>query len=429
MDEKEKIIEDLEITAATAGAAPVQLPGRVISIFPALAHRNFQLYFAGQALSLIGFWLHQVGIGYYVFQMTHSPFWVGATIAVFGLPFLLFTTIAGVLADRVDKKKLLISTQILDAVLAVLLGLAVINGVASLNVVLILTFLSGVAGAFNLPTRLAFIIEMVGGRDLASAVPINNGLFNAARFVGPALAGFLIATIGVGYTFIFNGLSYLQAIAAIFAIKPIKFRQRKDRSHPLVSLKLGVVYSFKHPQISCLILIAALTAVFIWPYATLMPVIAEKIFKVGPQGLGSLLSAAGAGSLVGAVFTSAMSKFKTKGYLVLFGIIVSSVNLILFALNDNFLIAHVLLFVAGFGLLTQVATVNTLIQIASPQHMRARIMGVYLTMFIGIIPFGNLLSGILAEKTSSLFTIGLGATVVLTCGILLYVRGVFSSLH
>src|SRR3989344_1537783 len=401
MDEKEKIIEDLEITAATAGAAPVQLPGRVISIFPALAHRNFQLYFAGQALSLIGFWLHKVGIGYYVFQMTHSPFWVGATIAVFGLPFLLFTTIAGVLADRIDKQKLLISTQILDAVLAVLLGLAVINGVASLNVVLILTFMSGVTGAFDLPTRLAFIIEMVGRRDLASAIPINNGLFNAARFVGPALAGFLIATIGVGYTFIFNGLSYLPAIAAIFAIKPIKFRQRKDRSHPLVSLKLGVVYSFKHPQISCLILIAALTAVFIWPYATLMPVIAEKIFKVGPQGLGSLLSAAGAGSLVGAVFTSAMSKFKTKGYLVLFGIIVSSVNLILFALNDNFLIAHVLLFVAGFGLLTQVATVNTLIQIASPQHMRARIMGVYLTMFIGIIP----------------------------CGILLYVRGVFSSLH
>ena len=126
------------------------------------------------------------------------------------------------------------------------------------------------------------------------------------------------------------------------------------------------------------------TAFFTWPYATLMPVIAEKVFKVGPQGLGSLLSAAGAGSLIGAVFTSAMSKFKTKGYLVLFGIIVSSVNLILFSLNDNFLIAHVLLFVAGFGLLTQVATVNTLIQIASPQHMRARIMGVYLTMFIGI---------------------------------------------
>ena len=385
MGRNEKLIkEDLEIVAVTAGLAPVQLPKKVISIFPSFAHRNFQLYFAGQAISLIGFWLHQVGIGYYVFQITHSPFWVGTTIAVFGLPFLLFTTIAGVLADRVDKKKLLISTQILDAVLAVLLGLAVINGVASLNVVLILTFMSGVTGAFDLPTRLAFIIEMVGRRDLASAIPINNGLFNAARFVGPALAGFLIATIGVGYTFLFNGLSYVPAIAAIYAIKPIKFRYRKDQAHPLVSLKLGIVYSFKHPQISHFILIAALTAVFTWPYATLMPVIAEKVFKVGPQGLGSLLSAAGAGSLIGAVFTSAMSKFKTKGYLVLFGIIVSSVNLILFSLNDNFLIAHVLLFVAGFGLLTQVATVNTLIQIASPQHMRARIMGVYLTMFIGI---------------------------------------------
>ena len=430
MAEDERLIEeDLEITAATAGQAPIQLPGRVISVFPALAHRNFQLYFAGQAISLVGFWLQQVGLGFFVFQLTHSPFWVGVVAAVGGLPILIFTTFAGVFIDKLHKQKLLVITQVVDAMVAFTFGLSIFGHFASLPLILFLAFISGTTGSIDLPARLTFIVEMVGKRDLASAIPMNNGVFNGARFVGPALAGALIASFGVGWTFILNGLSYIAGIWAIIAIRPVySFEPQKENKHPLESLKEGLKFSFTHPQIFYFMVLASITAIFIWPYQTLMPVIAENIFAGGAKGLGSLLSAAGAGSLVGAVVTSALSRWKNKSNLVLAGLLISSLSLILFSQNKNFTIAHVLLFVAGFGVLIQVSTLNTLVQLASPDNMRGRIMAVYLTMFVGMMPLGSFLAGTIAQKTSALFTIGIGAVLVLVVGGFLYLRGVFSTL-
>lgn len=426
MTKDEKLIEeDLEITAITAGAAPVQLPGRVISVFPALAHRNFQFYFAGQAISLIGFWLQQVGLGWYIFNITHSAFWVGISVSAGGLPFLIFTTFAGVFVDKVDKQKLLIITQILEGLIALLLGFLIITQKANLPQVLILAFVNGIVSSIDLPARLTFIVEMVGKRDLASAIPINNGVFNAARFVGPALAGWLIASFGVGWTFILNGLSYLPGILAIYAIKPIYKNKQQDNARPLESLKEGLKFSFTHPKILYFIILGAMNAIFIWPYATLMPVVAEKVFASGAQGLGSLLSAAGAGSLAGAVITSAFSKLKNRGDLVLAGILISSMSLFLFSINRSFLFAHLFLFTAGFGILIQVSTLNTLVQLASPDAMRGRVMAVYLTMFIGIMPIGSALSGIIAQYTSAPLAIGLGSAAFFIGGLYFYSKKIF----
>src|SRR3989344_2353857 len=322
-----EIQEDIEIASLT-GSAPVVLPGRLISIFPALVHRNFQLYVLGQAISLLGFWLQQVGVGYFVFQLTHSPFWVGAVAAIGGIPYLIFTTFAGVFIDRLNKQKLLVATQTAEAIVDITLGILVLTGRASLPIVTISIFIVGIIGAIDLPTRLTFLVEMVGKRDLASAIPINNGLFNAARFVGPALAGILIVSTSVGWTFILNGLSFVAGIWAILAIKPIYSYKPEINVRPWESLKGGLEYSFTHPKIFYFLILAFFTAIFIWPFQTLMPVIAEGVFHSGAKGLGSLLSAAGAGSLLGALFTSSQSRRENKSIFIIFGLVICTASLI-----------------------------------------------------------------------------------------------------
>jgi len=415
--------EELEIIAATGGRAPVQLPGRVVSIFPALAHRNFQMYFAGQMVSLVGFWLQMVGQGFLVFQITHSAFWVGAVAAIGGLPTLLFTTFAGVLIDRVDKQKLLLFTQITETIIAFILGIAVLSGSVTVPLVTILAFLMGCVGAVDLPARQAFVVEMVGKKDLASAISINIGTFNAARFIGPALAGILIATVGVGWTFILNAMSFLPVIFAFLKIRPIFINHPETYLHPLASLKQGIVFVFTHERLLYLTLLASVTAFFIWPHQTLMPAIAEKVFNSGASGLGSLLAASGAGSFLGAIFSSTQTRNENRSRLIFSGGIIAAISLIIFAFNHNFFFAHVLLFIAGLGLIIQVASVNTTVQTLAPDQMRGRIMAVYLTMFVGVMPLGNAFAGALAEKTSSLFTVGFGAFFLLLFASFLFWRG------
>lgn len=429
MAKKDILLEEqLEISTATGAAAPIQLPPRVLTIFPAFAHRNFQLYVAGQAISLIGFWLHQVAMGWLVFQLTGSAFWVGTVAAVGGLPFLIFTTFAGVFIDRANKQRLLIVTQITEAIIAAVLGTLVLTNNVNLAVIIILTFLNGAVGSIDLPTRLTFIVEMVGKRDLASAIPINNGLFNAARFIGPALAGIIITSFGVAWPFILNGLSFLAGIWAILNIRPIYSFTADVDVRPLESLKSGLKFAFGHPKILYFIILAFFSAILMWPFQTLMPLVAERVFASGANGYGSLLSAAGAGSLAGAIFTSAMSRRQNQIKFVTLGILISTICMLLFSLNRNFLFAHLLLAAAGFGILMKVSTLNTLVQLYSPDKMRARVMAVYLTMFVGMMPVGNQLAGIIAQNTSAMFTIGLGSVLMLTVGIIFYIRGVFVNL-
>src|SRR3989344_435005 len=422
------IEEELELSSRTGAAAPLTLPPKVISIFPALAHRNFQLYVFGLSISLVGFWLHQVAIGWLVFQLTHSAFWVGTTAAIGGLPFLFFTTFAGVYIDKLNKQKLLVVTQVAEAAIAFTLGILVLTNIASLPAILLLVFANGIIGSIDLPARLTFIVEMVGKRDLPSAIPINNSLFNAARFVGPAIAGGLIAAYGAAWPFILNGVSFLAGIWAIMLIKPV-FRHEPDiDTHPLQSLKDGLKFSFTTPKIFYFTLLAFFTAVFIWPFQTLMPPIAQNVFSSGANGLGTLLSSAGAGSLAGAIFTSANSRRENKIPFILAGLIISSLGLILFSLNRNFALAHLFLFVSGFGTLMMVSTLNSLVQLNSPDQMRARVMAVYLTMFVGMMPLGNQLAGIVASRTSAIFTVGLGGVLMLFAGTFLFLRGVFANL-
>lgn len=420
--------EELEISSRTGTGAPIRLPIKFLNIFPALAHRNFQLYVTGQAISLVGFWLHQVAMGWLVFRLTDSAFWIGTTAAIGGLPFLIFTPFAGVLIDKVNRQRLLVITQLVEATAAFLIGTLVLTDNITLQMVLALVFINGIAGAIDLPARLTFIVQMVGKKDLASAIPINIGLFNTARFIGPAIAGVLIAAYGEGWLFIANGASFIAGIWAILAIKPVFALAPEVELHPWPSFKQGLSYSFRHQKIFYFMILGLAGAIFLWPYQTLMPLIAQNVFVSGSVGLGSLLSSAGAGSLLGAIFTSANSGSKSKAKLVMLGLFISSIAFIIFALNRSFLLAHALLLIAGFGLVVQASTQNTLVQLFSPDNMRGRIMAIYLTMFVGMMPVGNQLSGIIAQHTSAMFTIGLGAALMLTIGLILFLRGVFTNL-
>ncbi len=422
---KDDILEDLELSSRTGAARPI---GRLEGLFPALSHRNFQLYTIGQVISLVGFWLQQVGVGYLIFHMTHSEFWVGVAAAVSGLPFLLFTMFAGVFIERMDKKRLLFMTQISEATTCIILGVLALTNHATLPVVLFLVFVIGVIEAVDLPTRFTFLIEMVGKEDLSSAVPINNSLFNTARFVGPAAAGILIAATSVGWTFILNGISFLAGIWAIYQVKPIYSPHLDTDTHPFESLKIGIKYSFTHPKIMYFILLGFCSAIFIWPFQALMPAIADKVFSSGAHGLGSLLSAAGAGSLTGAIFTSVNSKKKNKIPYILFGILISSLGLLAFSINRNFLLAHVFLYVSGFGILTMISTMNALVQVYSPDSMRARINAVYLAMLVGMMPLGSLLAGFFAQHTSSMFVLGTYSIIMIAIAAALYFKGVFANL-
>lgn len=406
------IEEELEITAVTGGRAPIQIPDRVVSIFPALSHRNYQLYFAGQSISLIGFWLQIVAMGWVSFQVTHSAFLVGLVATASGLPFLLFSVFAGVFIDKTDKQRLIVWTQIFDASIAAILGLLVLTGSINIFFLIALAFLSGVIGSIDLPARQAFVVEMVGKTDLTSAISINVGVFNGARFVGPALAGLLIAGFGPGWAFILNSISYIPAIFAIAAIKAVYKSKVAVDTHPWQSLKDGLSYSFRKSKLIYLMVLGAASAIFIWPYQTLMPIIAERVFGIGAGGLGSLLSAAGLGSLTGAIYVSAQSGDKNKKKFIFLGLFVCTASLFLFSLNKNLVLSHVLLFFAGFGFITFISTVNTLVQIFAPDQMRGRVTAVYLTMFVGMMPVGNFLLGSIAQKTSAVSAIGFGSVVV-----------------
>lgn len=426
---KEDILveEDLEISSLT-GTAPVTLHPRLASIFPALTHRNFQLYYVGQVISFIGFWLQQVGLGWLVFSLTHSDFWVGAVMAIGGLPFMIVTPFAGVFIDRTNKQQLLIITQSLELILSAFLGILALTGHINLTIIMVLAFITGIVGSFDIPTRLTFLIEMIGKKDLASATALNNSIFNIARFVGPALAGILISAIGVSWVFIANAISFIPAIIAILMVKVVYKNKVDVETHPVESLKMGFIYSFTHPKILYFIIFAFLTAILIWPYQTLMPVIAGKLFKVGAGGYGSLLSAAGFGSLIGALLVSALSKRENKITLVLLGILISTISLILFAISHSYLLAHLLLAFTGLGIIMLFSTLSTLVQLSTPDELRGRVMAVYLTMFIGMMPIGNIVAGFLSEKTSPQFTLGLGAITLLTITGIFYFKGIFSSL-
>ncbi len=364
--------------------------------FPAFKHKNYQLFFTGQLTSLVGTWMQIVALGWLVLELTNSAFWVAFIQGLDLLPVFLISLPAGMLADRIEKKRIILITQIIAMLIAFLF--AALTQFQMINLVLIfaLTLLSGIIHGLEMPARQSFIFEVVGKKDLSSAIALNTATFNSARVIGPSIAGILIAIFNVPIAFFLNGVSFLAVIIALFKIKVKKITINASGDNPISLLKEGVIFSFANPVIRTLLFIVTFNAIVPWSTNSLMPVIAKQIFHVQSEGFGLLLSATGLGALAGAIFVSSMShRFTVHNILVIMSFL-AGLSLFLFALIQNFFIGLVLLFFIGFSLVTQTSLANSTIQKATPDDMRGRVMGVYGIMFLGMIPLGSMAMGTLA---------------------------------
>ena len=392
---------------------------KLSATFPALQSRNYKLYFSGQLISLIGTWLQIVAQGWLVLKLTNSAFLIGLIAALSTLPSLVFTLFGGVIVDRFPKRKILLITQSCAMVLALILGVLTLLKIITVWQIGLLAFLLGLVSAVDAPARQAFVPEIVTKDQLPSAIALNSGAFNSARVIGPGIAGILIAITGSGGAFIINGISYIAVIIALLNMRLLTSIKYK-RQHAVTAIKEGLNYSFTHPVIRTLIILTGISSVFGWSYTTLMPLIAQNKFHLGAAGLGYLYVATGLGALLATVFISVFAKRISPVIFIIGGNMLFAISLLLFSNITGFHIALVLLFFAGFGLICQFSTINTTIQSLVKDEFRGRVMSIYVLMFLGLSPFGNFEVGWLSEKWGTDFAISLGAVIVFTSGLTVY---------
>lgn len=412
--------------AATATTPPVQQPG----VFRALRYRNFRLFFSGQLVSLIGTWMQMVAQQWLVYRLTDSATKLGIVAAAASLPVLLFSLWAGVFADRLPKRKVLLFTQTVSMVLAFVLAALVYSGVVQFWHVVTLAFLLGCVNAIDMPARQSFVPEMVGDdrEDLTNAIALNSSVFNGARVVGPAFAGLLVAAVGEAMAFTLNGVSYVAALVALLAMRFPPAREVSSNRAPLTELLEGLRYVWRDPLKRVLLAALAAQTIFGTLHITLMPVFAREVFVVengllanGETRLGVLLAAFGLGALIASLSLATLGSRTRPGTRVMSGLFVFPLAFIMFSFAPNLWIALPLLVVGGWALITLVATINTLLQTSTPDALRGRVMGLYTLALVGLMPLGNLLAGFLAERFGSApMAVRIGQCIVLLIAVLVF---------
>jgi len=402
-------------------SAPKEKP--LLWTFRALKHRNFRIYWIGQTISLIGIWMQTIAQGWLVLRLTNAPFYLGLVSFMNSLPIFLCALPGGVVADRFDKRKVLVFTQFCSLTFSLLLAALTFFKVIEVWHIMLIATIFGVINSFDLPSRQSFTFEMVGRDDLHNAIALNSVSFNAARIVGPAVAGILIAWIGEAGCFFLNALSFLAVIISLSIIRT-EIRPAFATGRTLVKdVQEGLQYLRQHTHLMVIIMMIAVSSLFGMSYNVLMPVFAKDILKVGARGLGFLMAGSGCGALVGAI-TVASSTMMRPGATFLFGSILYSVFLIAFSFSHVTWLSILLLVGVGWGMISQNVTANTLVQTTVPNELRGRMMSMYSLVFMGLMPVGNLIAGAIAQKMGAPFAVGLGGMIALSCA--LFVRWRFA---
>jgi len=401
------------------GAEKPARPPRGLSLsrtFAALKHRNYRLFFLGQLVSLVGTWMQNVAQPWLVYQMTGSPLYLGIVSFATAVPVLLLSLWAGVFVDRIPKRKLLLVTQALASGQAALLALDVFLGWVEPWHVVIFAFLLGAINAFDAPTRQAFVVEMVGREDLQSAIGLNSAIFQFARIIGPTIAGILLALIGPAWCFSVNGVSKLAVIAGLglMNVKPLVAAQ--SNVNPLAQMREGLHFIRRDQVILTLLAMVAVANVFVFGYSALMPAFARDVLKQGPEWLGLLSAAVGAGALIGALIIASLGSFQHKGWLLTLGNLLLPATVLLFAWSTLFPLSMLLLVCVGLCFMAQNAMTNMLIQMAVPDRLRGRVMSVYMLVFQGFFPIGSLMAGLIAERFGVPVGASFGAAIALLAG-------------
>jgi MFS family permease len=390
--------------------------------FRAMQHRNFQLFIAGQLISLIGTWMQNMAQLWLVYQLTHSA----ALLGVFGfasqVPMLFLSSLGGYVGDRYDRHRGVIVTQTISMILAfVLAGLTWANLINKWELIGI-AFLVGIVNAFDVPIRQAFFVQMVGKEDLPNAIALNSSIFNGARAVGPAIAGFAIALVGAGWCFFLNGLSFVAVIVALLMMRIAPREIKSSTDSPLKSFVQGFRFAMSDvPVRSALLLLSALS-LFGLQYAVFMPIYAQDILGGNARTLGWLMSSAGVGAVIGALQFAARTHYKGLARWIAATSATCAVGLIIFSQAKTLWLCVAVLFVVGFAATSQMAATNTLIQNRVPDELRSRVMAVYATMFMGVQPIGALIAGGMAKRITAPHTLTVFGALVLAGSLIFIMR-------
>jgi MFS family permease len=374
----------------------------------ALRHRNFQLFFSGQLISLIGTWMDNIAEGWLVYRLTHSPFLLGVATFAGQIPVFLLAPLGGMIADRFDRRNVVIGTQSASMVIAgTLAGLTLAQKVTVWEVI-VLAACMGAVNAVDIPTRQAFLVQMVGRDDLMNAIALNSSMFNAARVVGPSIAGLLVAWKGEGWCFLVNSVSYIAVIAGLLAMRVERTIREVHVGSPLDHIAEGFRFARKTAPIRSILLLIALVSLVATPYTVLMPIFAARVLHGNARTLGMLMGATGVGAVAGALMLAARSGVRGLGRWVALACGGFGIFLILFAFSHWYVVSVILLVPVGFCVMVQMASSNTLIQSMVPDRLRGRIMSIYSMMFMGMMPVGALLAGSLAGRITAPWTIAIG---------------------
>ena len=393
---------------------------RRTAMFRALSHRNYRVFWIGAFLSNVGTWMQAVAQGWLMLQLTNSSLWLGIDGFMATAPGFFLTLAGGVFADLVDRRRLLLYTQVVAGVAAVALATLVWTNHVNKWMILGFSFVTGCCMALAGPSYQAMTFDLVGREDLANAVALNSSQFQLSRVIGPLFAGLGFKFFGLAGCFYLNGLSF---VAVVVALRMVHFKGAtkyvhsvKDRRALWQDLIDGLRYVRNRPRVSSLLSISAITSLFGAPYITLIPVFARDIFHLGATGLAWMMGVAGAGAFIGALFLAYLGDFKRKGWTVLGGAFGFGVFLIAFAQATHLVWSLIFLFGVGFTVVTSVAVTNTLLQQLVTDEMRGRVMSMFILSFIGAMPIGNLLAGAVSHRYGAPFALAAGGI-----GIIIYV--------
>jgi MFS family permease len=403
---------------------------RLTHAVSALRHRNYRLFFGGQLISLIGTWMQQVAQGWLVLTLTGDPFWLGVVAAAQFVPIMVFGLFGGVLADALPKRQTIFAVQAVMMTLAAILAVLTITGVVEVWMIVVLALLLGCANAIDMPVRQSFVVEIVGRSDIGNAVALNSAMFNAARVIGPAVAGLTIGAFGSGLAFAINAASYLAVLVALLAMDgsalrtPITPPRPRSAGEVVEQLREGIGYVRHTPPVLLAILVIGLVSMFGMNFQVVIPALARDVLGTDASGYGFLMTASGLGSLIAAGWIAVSGGLPRAGRLA-GGAIALGAAEVLLAMSNLFPASLLLMVVVGFGGITMAATANTMIQLNVPDALRGRAMSVYTTVFAGSTPVGGLLFGWLASTAGIAIAVGIGGLGALAIGIaaLLWMRG------
>jgi MFS family permease len=392
---------------------------KIISqIFSSLESRNYRLYFTGQGISLIGSWMQSIAMSWLVYRLTGSVFLLGLVGFTSQIPSFVLSPFAGVFTDRFNRHRIMVLTQILFMVQALILSVLVLTNIVAVWHVIVLSLFYGFISAFDAPARQSLVVNLIDKpSNLGNAIALNSAMFNGARLIGPAIAGMLIAAVGEGFCFLINAISYIAVIVSLLKIH-ISFTEKKPITDIRKGFKEGLKYTFGFYPIRTLLIILSIISLIGLPYSALMPAYVDKMMKGDSHTLGFLMSAAGAGAFIAALYLASRKTVIGLGKIIAINTLIFGVGLICISLSTKLWLSLIIVFFLGFGMIASAASINTLIQTLADEDKRGRVMSFYAMALMGMNPIGNLLTGTIASG------IGLSLTL-LYAGIILIIASIW----